>query len=359
MNDVNPWPSRYILVCSMFRDGDIIAVYKLDRPGHGSLAGCADACLLNWRLTDDNSQALDTDCSLGENSHCPMTSGIIVADRKCEAFMFNRITSVCTLLSAEQSMRLTQSSDHWSGKLVCEDMSSVDDWAQGVVSRRSPPPPPPSLATYSSIVSLVSVSSQDLVINAQKLSITDQVSGFEWNFGGSAALTSEGGVPCVDLTAGELIVDGTGPTLGQKYTLVYYWKPLLSSSTWRTLHFVTTRSLVLTNAGTNDIGTYDGSEFYDSGYDIVPNVWQTLIITNEGDASVSKTGTSEWYSNDVRVGSLTRVGSGEVISSIGRGTQYPGHVAVAAVLNRILTRQEITNVHRMLQGWARIQQFDT
>ncbi len=139
----------------MYRDGDVIAVYKLDRPGHSSLAGCADACLLNWRLTDDTRQALDTDCSLQTNSHCPMTSGVIVADRKCEAFMFNRQTSVCTLLSAEQSMTLTQSSNFWSGKLVCEDMTSVDDWAEGVVSRRSPPPPsppppppPPSLPFY-------------------------------------------------------------------------------------------------------------------------------------------------------------------------------------------------------------------
>ena len=132
-----------LVLCSMYRDGDVIAVYKLDRPGHGSLAGCANACLLNWRLTDDSRQALDTDCSLAENSHCPMTSGVIVADRKCEAFMFNRQTSVCTLLSASQSLMTTQSSNFWSGKLICEDMTSVDDWAEGVVSRRSPPPPPP------------------------------------------------------------------------------------------------------------------------------------------------------------------------------------------------------------------------
>ena len=133
----------FLLVpCSMYRDGDVIAVYKLDRPGHSSLAGCADACLLNWRLRDDIVK-LDTVCSLQTNSHCPMTSGVIVADRKCEAFMFNRQTSVCTLLSAEQSMTLTQSSNFWSGKLVCEDMTSVDDWAEGVVSRRSPPPPSP------------------------------------------------------------------------------------------------------------------------------------------------------------------------------------------------------------------------
>lgn len=130
-------------LCSMYRDWDIIAVYTLDRPGHGSLAGCADACLLNWRLTEDRSQALDTDCSAIGNGHCPMTSGVLVADRKCEAFMFNRLTGVCTLLSGERSMRLTGSRNFWSGKLICDDMSSVDDWAEAVVSRRSPPPPPP------------------------------------------------------------------------------------------------------------------------------------------------------------------------------------------------------------------------
>eukprot|EP00889_Picochlorum_renovo_P006390 jgi/Picre1/33420/NNA_008744.t1 len=96
---------------SMYRDGDVMAVYKLDRPGHGSLAGCADACILNWRLTSDTIQAWDTDCSLDENSHCPITSGTIIADRKCEAFMFNRVTSTCTLLSAEKSFRLTASSN--------------------------------------------------------------------------------------------------------------------------------------------------------------------------------------------------------------------------------------------------------
>jgi hypothetical protein len=128
----------------MYRDGDIIAVYKLDRPGHGSLAGCADACLLNWRLTNDMSQALDTDCSLDENSHCPMTSGILVADRKCQAFMFNRITSVCTLLSADRSLKLTGSSNFWSGKLMCEDINNIHDWAESIVSRVSPPPPPPA-----------------------------------------------------------------------------------------------------------------------------------------------------------------------------------------------------------------------
>eukprot|EP00889_Picochlorum_renovo_P008499 jgi/Picre1/35529/NNA_002990.t1 len=103
---------KFNLKKSMYRDGDIIAVYKLDRPGHGSLAGCADACLLNWRLTNDMSQALDTDCSLDENT--------------------------------ERSLKLTGSSNFWSGKLMCEDMNNIHDWAESIVSRVSPPPPPPA-----------------------------------------------------------------------------------------------------------------------------------------------------------------------------------------------------------------------
>lgn len=144
-----------MILCSVYRDGDIIAVYKLDRPGHSSLAGCADACLLNWRLTLDTSQALDTDCSVSD--HCPMTTGILVADRKCEAFMFNRITGVCTLLSAEQSTKLVRSSKFWSGKLIYEDMTSVDDWTQGVISRRSPPPPSPPMTQATWPASAVAV----------------------------------------------------------------------------------------------------------------------------------------------------------------------------------------------------------
>eukprot|EP00889_Picochlorum_renovo_P007977 jgi/Picre1/35007/NNA_002472.t1 len=139
LRDLRRQHVKFNLKKSMYRDGDIIATYKLDRPGHGSLAGCADACLLNWRLTSDTTQALDTDCSLNENSHCPMTSGILVADRKCQAFMFNRITSVCTLLSAERSLKLTQSSKHWSGKLSTTPTSSIT-----APPPPSPPPPPPS-----------------------------------------------------------------------------------------------------------------------------------------------------------------------------------------------------------------------
>eukprot|EP00889_Picochlorum_renovo_P006866 jgi/Picre1/33896/NNA_001375.t1 len=87
-----------------------------------------------------------------------MTSGLIVADRKCEAFMFNRLTGVCTLLSGEGSMRLISSSKFWSGKLICDDIGSVDDWAEGVVSRRSPPPLAPTSATAPTILSTTSSS---------------------------------------------------------------------------------------------------------------------------------------------------------------------------------------------------------
>lgn len=124
----------------MYRDGKIIAVYVLDRPGHRSLAGCANACLLNWRL-QDNGHPGDTECST--DIHCPMSAGIIISDRRCEAFMFNSDSSKCYLLSGEGTLRLQSSRKYWSGKIICQDMSSIDDWAGGVVSQTSPPPPPP------------------------------------------------------------------------------------------------------------------------------------------------------------------------------------------------------------------------
>ena len=126
----------------MYRDGKLIAVYKLDRPGHQSLAGCANACILNWRL-HSSGNAWDTDCSESQNSHCPMTSGVIVADRMCEAFVFNRLTSSCSLFSSEQPLKLRKSKNKWSGTLKCSDVDSIHDWASSVVGRMPPSPPPP------------------------------------------------------------------------------------------------------------------------------------------------------------------------------------------------------------------------
>jgi len=118
----------------MYRDGEIIAIYQLDATtGWSSLAGCANACLLDWRV-DAVNQASDTDCS-DTTVTCPTgLSTNITATRQCENFMFNIDTGVCYLLSAESYSRFTSSDNFWSGHLVCADITSIDDWAQGVVA---------------------------------------------------------------------------------------------------------------------------------------------------------------------------------------------------------------------------------
>jgi hypothetical protein len=194
-----------------------------------------------------------------------------------------------------------------------------------------------------------------LLLNQGGSSITDQASGQEWNFGGSVGLVLEDGVPCLDLTAGGLTLNGTGATLGQEYTLVYYWKPKAVTNTWRTLHRNTDDHLVIVNNSATDLGMYSNrnGNFRDTGYNITPGIWQTLIVTSVGDSPTSSTGVGTFYVNDQNVGTVDRVGCGTSLSYIpGSHMQPPGHVAVASVFNRILNRKEITKVHRLLERWG-------
>ena len=122
----------------MYRDANIVAVYSLDRPGKRSLAGCADACLLDWRLNVAG-QAQDTIC--GASPDCPMESGTITANRKCEAFMFDQDSSKCFLLSQGRTgLKLQHSVKFWSGTLLCEEIQSNDEWASSVVGPSDPLP---------------------------------------------------------------------------------------------------------------------------------------------------------------------------------------------------------------------------
>lgn len=115
-------------------------MYELNRPGRKSLAGCADACLLNWRV-QDNGQPDDTDCSA--DIHCPMSIGVIVANGRCEAFMFNIDSGTCYLLSGDGVLSLQTSKKYWSGEVTCQNVTSVGDWAGSIVGSYIPPPPNP------------------------------------------------------------------------------------------------------------------------------------------------------------------------------------------------------------------------
>lgn len=112
----------------MYRDADILAVYTL-KNDRRSLAGCADACLLDWR--SGNNQTNGTDADTSEN-WAPVN--ITEPYRECEAFNFNIDTGICYILSGQTYAQLTSSDNFWSGKLVCDDLTTVDDWAGQVVA---------------------------------------------------------------------------------------------------------------------------------------------------------------------------------------------------------------------------------
>ena len=118
----------------MYRDGDVLAVYQLQNE-HQSLAGCADACLLDWKVGTDN-QANGT-VTATTDTWAPVNTTEVF--RECEAFNFNINTGKCTLISGQTYAQLTSSDNYWSGKLVCDDLpgsgvNATQDWAEQVVA---------------------------------------------------------------------------------------------------------------------------------------------------------------------------------------------------------------------------------
>jgi hypothetical protein len=251
------------------------------------------------------------------------------------------------------------------GKLLAKNTLATQSLPGQIRQRQQMPI---QAVSYQDLMSLISVSRRDLVVNAGKTSIQDQSSGQEWNFGLSAALVLEDGVPCVDLTAGGLTLNGTGAMLGQEYTLVYYWKPLVGATTYRTLHRNNLDHLatVVPSVSSSKLGFWSSrdSVVVDTGYDAMIGVWQTLIVTSVGDSSTSSTGVGTFYVNDQNVGTVDHVGCGTQLKYIGASNdpdidpanlRPPGHVAVAGVFNRTLSRKEITKVHRLLERWGQGQ----
>jgi len=104
--------------------------------------------------------------------------------------------------------------------------------------------------------------------------------------------------------------------------------------------------------GTKNLGMYssrDGSAFRDSGYDIYI-AWQTLIVTGVAASAGSSAGASTFYVNGVSVGTADRVGSGMDTWRIGLGSEYPGYISAAGVLNQKLTPEEIVYLHAALSS---------
>jgi hypothetical protein len=219
-------------------------------------------------------------------------------------------------------------------------------------------PMPARGISYDALISLVAVSRKDLLttLSGSPTSIADQVSGV-WNFGGTVTPSLDEGVPCLDMDGGYMELPSTGATLGQEYTVFYYWKPVLAATNWRTLHRNDNDHIVIVQSGDGapGLGIYSNRDggFRDTGYDVLPGVWQTLIVTNVGDTSTSTTGTGTFYVNNTLVGTTDRVGCGTRLRWIGLSSQPPGKVAVAGAFNRLLSRREITKMHRTLQNWGR------
>ncbi len=113
----------------MYRDGDVLAVYQLD-DRYKSLAGCANACLLDWTMSDKTNQTITVKARTDWN---PSTTDI-VPTRECEYFNFNIDNGKCTLISGQTSTQLTSSDNYWSGKLICTDLENIQDWAEQVVA---------------------------------------------------------------------------------------------------------------------------------------------------------------------------------------------------------------------------------
>eukprot|EP00605_Chrysophyceae_sp_TOSAG23-4_P002960 GSChrysophyteH1.ASY1.ANO1.3262.1 assembled CDS len=182
--------------------------------------------------------------------------------------------------------------------------------------------------------------------------------GMKWTVvsGETVTYTTEDGIPCWDMDSGTLETT-TRSTLGDEYTLFYYWKPRDTGNA-NSLHYGFNPTGSPNDAGdhwfsiypsNNNLGYYSHRQnaFYDSGYDITLDTWQTLIITGVADSAGSSTGTSTFYVNGIQVGStVDRVASGMQTRFI--GYYNPGHVAIAGVLNQKLTTSEITALHNKM-----------
>ena len=180
--------------------------------------------------------------------------------------------------------------------------------------------------------------------------ITDAINGIVWTRGGTVTNSTEDGVVCFNMDNGLLQTSATG-LFGQYYTCFYLWKPRTSDSGWRTLHRNDNDHIGIVQDGTKNLGMYSNRNgaFRDSGYDITIN-WQTLILTGVGDNSTATTGTTTYYVNGISVGTSDRVGSGTDLYRIGWEGQGPGKIAVAGSYNKLLSANEIQELHNALKS---------
>ena len=142
-------------------------------------------------------------------------------------------------------------------------------------------------------------------------------------------------------------------TVGQYYTHYYIWRPRKSNSNWRTLFRGNNDHGAMINQNATDLGMYSNRNgaFRDTGYDIIPEDWQTLIVVGTGDSSTATTGTQLFFVNGTYVGSTDRVISGTTTYRLGwPENQAPGYFLAAGIFNTAISNTEVATFDGILQS---------
>lgn len=186
---------------------------------------------------------------------------------------------------------------------------------------------------------------------------------------GGGTFTDEQGISWSSISAVKATVDGKESinlndgtryletpsrlTIGQSYTHFYIWWPRVSTSNWRTLFRGDNDHAVIIQTGTNDLGMYSNRNgaFRDTGYDIIPGQWQTLIVVGQGDSATATTGTQTYYVNGVNVGTTDRVISGTNTYRLSwTDGQTPGYFISAGIFNTALDSTQVAEFEAILQN---------
>ena len=178
--------------------------------------------------------------------------------------------------------------------------------------------------------------------------VSDNILSADWT-PTSATKVTQDNIEAINIDGGYLSNTGTS-TLGSTNTYVFFIKWRASNSGWRTGYRGSGDHQFIVQDGATDLGIYSNQNgsFRDSGYNIVPDTWTSLIITEQS-TSGSYEGTSTYYINGTAVGTTDRVKTGNDFAGLGYSAQGPGKIAFAGIFNTVLTSAEITELDSIMQ----------
>lgn len=180
--------------------------------------------------------------------------------------------------------------------------------------------------------------------------INDSIKGISWTRSNVNDVIIDN-VKAFDMSTTGYITTSDAVTFQQYYTTFYLWKPRSDATSWKTLHRNNNDHVTLIlESDKVSLGMYSNRNgaFRDSGYDITNGIWQTLIVTGEGETSESSVGTSTFYINGENVATADRVACGTYLYMVGYFGQSPGYISICGVYNRKLSVSEIHSLHNML-----------